>query len=125
MLKQGSNWSLEYDDSVLIARFEEGIDYDAFGDEALPAFREILNTHGTEIVASANLVTVADHLDEQVYDTWEAAADEYAQLPNYERGAFVAEGIKKFSLKSSLDVPGATNKTFDDFDRAIEWARHG
>lgn len=125
MLKQGSNWSLEYDDSVLIARFEEGIDYDAFGDEALPAFREILNAHGTEIVASANLVTVADHLDEQVYDTWEAAADEYAQLPNYERGAFVAEGIKKFSLKSSLDVPGATNKTFDDFDRAIEWARHG
>jgi hypothetical protein len=125
MLKQGTNWSLEYDDSVLIARFEEGIDYDAFGDEAFPAFQEILNTHGTDIVASANLVAVEDHLDEQVYDVWEAAADEYAQLPNYKRGAFVAEGIKKFSLKQSLAVPDATNKTFDAFDSAVEWARHG
>ena len=30
MLKQGTNWSLEYDDSVLIARFEEGIDYNRY-----------------------------------------------------------------------------------------------
>lgn len=125
MHKQGTNWSLEYDDTVLVARFEAGIDYNAFGDEAFPAFQEILRVHGDDIVGSANLVEVEDALDQQVYDVWEAAANEYAQLPNYERGAFVADGIKKFSLKRSLDVPGATNDMFDDFDRAIEWVRHG
>jgi hypothetical protein len=125
MRKQGSEWSLEYNDAVLVARFEAGIDYDAFGDEAFPAFQEILRVHGDDIVGSANFVEVENALDQQAYDVWEAAADEYAELPNYERGAFVANGIKKFSLKRSLDVPGATNEIFDDSDRAIEWVRHG
>ena len=125
MLKQGTNWRMEYDDSVLIARFENGIEYDAFGDEAFPAFQELLDEHGNDIVASVNVVAVEDHLDEEVYDVWESAADEYARLSDYKRGAFVAEGIKKFSLKRSLDVPGATTKTFDEYDTAIEWARHG
>lgn len=125
MKKQGDSWSLEYDDTVLVARFEKGIDFDAFGEEAFPAFKEILNTHGDDIVGSANLVTVEKHMSQQVYDVWEAAADQYARLPNYQRGAFVAEGVTKFSLKSSLDVPGAENKVFDDFETAIEWVRHG
>lgn len=125
MFKQGENWSLEFDNGVLVARFEEGIDYGAFGDEAFPAFKEILAAHGDDIVGSANLVTIEDHLGTDVYDVWEAAADEYAQLPNYQRGAFVAEGITKFSLKSSLNVRGAENQTFDDFGAATEWVRNG
>lgn len=70
-------------------------------------------------MGSANLVTVEDHLSDEVYDVWERAAEEYAELPNYQRGAFVASGIKQFSLKTSLDVPGAENRAFDDFDAAI------
>jgi len=125
MRKQGDNWSLEVDDRVLVARFEEGIDYDAFGDEAFPAFKEILAARGDEIVGSANLVTIEDHLDKDVYGVWEAATDEYEKLTNYQRGAFVAEGLKRFSLQSSLDVRGAENQVFDDFDTAIEWVRTG
>ena len=123
MRKTGDNWSLEYDDGVLVARFEAGIDFEAFGDEAFPAFKQILNIHGRNIVGSANLVTVEDHLGKEVYDVWEQAAEAYADLPNYQRGAFVAEGLKQFSLQKSLDVPGAENRTFDDFDAAIEWVR--
>ena len=123
MRKTGDNWSLEYDDGVLVARFEAGIDFEAFGDEAFPAFKQILNVHGGNIVGSANLVTVEDHLDKEVYSVWEQAAEEYADLPTYQRGAFVAEGLKQFSLQKSLDVPGAENRTFDDFDAAIEWVR--
>lgn len=125
MIKQGNNWSLEYDNTVLIARFEAGTDFDKDGEDAFHAFQEILRAHGDDIVGSANLIEVEDAISQEVYDIWEAAAKEYAQLPNYERGAVVANGIKKFSLKRSLDVPGATNDMFDDFDRAIEWVRHG
>lgn len=125
MRKEGDKWSLEYDDGVLIARFEKGIEFDSFGDEAFPAFEEILSVHGDSIVGSANLVTVESTLSSAVFDVWEQAAEEYAALPNYQRGAFVADGITKFSLKSTLDVPGARNETFDDFEDAIEWVRHG
>lgn len=125
MRKEGDKWSLEYDDGVLIARFERGIDFDSFGEAAFPAFQEILAVHGDDIVGSANLVTVESKLSPAVFDVWEEAAGEYAQLPNYQRGAFVAEGITKFSLKSTLDVPGARNKTFDDFEEAVEWVRGG
>ncbi len=125
MRRQGENWILEVDDGVLVAQFEKGIDFDAFGDEAFPAFKEILAAHGDDIVGSANLVTVEDHLDNDVYTVWEAAADKYEELGTYQRGAFVAEGITKFSLKSSLDVRGAENRAFDDFETAIEWVRTG
>lgn len=125
MKKQGENWSLEYDDTVLVARFEKGIQFDAFGEEAFPAFKQILARHGDDIVGSANLVTVEEFLDDRVYDVWESAADEYANLPNYQRGAFVANGVTQFSLKAKLDVPGAENQVFDDFDNAIEWVRNG
>lgn len=123
MRKTGDNWSLEYDDGVLVARFEKGIDFEAFGAEAFPAFKRILEAHGSDIVGSANLVTVEDHLSDEVYGVWEEAAEQYAKLPNYRRGAFVANGLKQFSLKKSLDVPGAENDTFDDFETAIEWVR--
>lgn len=123
MRKTGDNWSLEYDDAVLVARFEKGIDFDAFGAEAFPAFKQILDHHGRNIAGSANLVTVEDHLSDDVYEVWEQAAEQYAKLPNYQRGAFVANGLKQFSLKKSLDVPGAENDTFDDFEAAIEWVR--
>lgn len=123
MRKTGDNWSLEYDDGVLVARFEEGIDFEAFGAEAFPAFKKILKTHRQDIVGSANLVTVEDHLSQEVYDVWDRAAEQYTDLPNYQRGGFVANGIKKLSLKKSLDVSGAENQTFDDFDTAIEWVR--
>lgn len=123
MRKTGDNWSLEFDDGVLVARFEQGIDFDAFGAEAFPAFERILDAHGRDIVGSANLVAVDDHLSDDVYGVWEQAAERYADLPNYRRGAFVANGLKQFSLKKSLDVPGAENNTFDDFETAIEWVR--
>jgi hypothetical protein len=123
MRKTGDDWTLEYDDGVLVARFEASIEFKAFGDEAFPAFKQILDTHGQNIVGSANLVSVGDHLGKEVYDVWEQAATKYASLPNYQRGAFVAEGLKQFSLQKSLDVPGAENQTFDDFDAAIEWVR--
>lgn len=125
MRKQGNHWSLEVTDGVLVARFEEGIDFDAFGAEAFPAFKELLAVHGDDIVGSANLVAVDEHLDNEVYEVWEAAAEEYSELSNYQRGAFVANGITRFSLKSSLEVPGAENKAFDDFETATQWARTG
>lgn len=125
MRKTGDNWSLEYDDGVLVARFEQGIDFDAFGAEAFLAFERILNVHGRNVVGSANVVTVEAHLSDEVYGVWEQAAERYAQLPDYRRGAFVADGLKQFSLKKSLDVPGAENRTFDDFETAVEWVRNG
>jgi hypothetical protein len=125
MRKEGANWSLEYEETILIARFEKGLDYDAFGKEAFPAFKQILDVHGDDIVGSANLVTIEDSLTGEVFEVWEAAADEYAELPNYKRGGFTAEGITGLSLKGKLDVPGAENRTFDDFETAIEWVRHG
>ncbi len=66
MRKQGNNWSLEYDDSVLIAQFEKGIDFESFGAEAFPAFQEILSVHGDSIVGSANLVAVESKLSPAV-----------------------------------------------------------
>lgn len=96
---------------------------DAFETEALPAFEEILDKHREDIVATADLVQIDDPFENDVFETWEAAARETAKLPNYERTALTADGIKAISLRERLSVPEAEFRTFDDHERAIEWAK--
>jgi hypothetical protein len=125
MLREGTNWSLEYEDGVVIGRFLEGMPLSAFEEECYPAFEEILGEHREDIVATADLVRLEDPFGEDVLEIWEQAARESSQLPNYGRAALVADGIKKVSLKNKLKVPKAEIETFEDHDEAIEWARHG
>ncbi|MEZ3117189.1 hypothetical protein RYH80_14835 [Halobaculum sp. MBLA0147] len=125
MLERGENWSLEYDDGVVIGRFERGMPLSAFEEEAYPAFERILGEHETDIVATADIVRLEDALGQDVLDIWEQAARESSQLPNYERAALVADGILKYGLKGQLRVPDAEIETFEDPERAIHWARTG
>jgi hypothetical protein len=125
MIERGDNWSLEYDDGVVIGRFERGMRLAAFEEEAYPAFERILARHREDIVATADLVQLEDALGDDVLEIWEAAARESSQLPNYERAALVADGILKYGLKRQLRVPDAEIETFEDLDRAVRWARTG
>lgn len=56
MIERGDNWSLEYDDGVVIGRFEHGMPLSAFETEAYPAFERILEHHRDDIVATADVV---------------------------------------------------------------------
>lgn len=125
MRREGDNWSLEYDDGVVIGIFGEDMRLAAFEEEAYPAFEEILSAHRYDIIATADDVRMTDPFSRDVFDIWEQAARESAQLPNYERAALTARGIKAISLRGKLSVPGAEFETFDDHADAIEWARHG
>jgi hypothetical protein len=125
MEKRGNSWSLEYDDGVVIGRFEQEMPLDAFEEEAYPAFEEIVSEYEEEIVGTADLVEVEDSLGEDVLAVWEQAAQESSQLPNYRRGALVADGLKELALKNKLSVPDAEIKGFEDLPEAIEWARSG
>jgi hypothetical protein len=123
MKREGTNWSLEYDDGVVVGVFDEGMPLDAFETEAYPAFEAIIGEHREDIVGTADLVRLEDPFGDDVLEIWEQAANESAQLPNYRRAALVADGIKKLSLKKKLRVPGAEVGTFEDHQTAIEWAR--
>ena len=123
MKRSGNNWSLEYDDGVAVGVFEEGMPLDAFGTEAYPAFEAIIGEHREDIVGTADLVELEDPFGDGVLDIWEGAANESAQLPDYRRAALVAEGIKRVSRKKQLRVPDAEIETFEDHERAVEWAR--
>lgn len=125
MRREGNNWSLEYEDGVVIGRFLEGMKLEAFGEQAYPAFQEIIEAHEDDIVATADLVELEDPFGEDVLEVWEQAARSSSQLPNYKRGALVADGITQLSLKNKLRVPDATIETFEDLDTAFEWARTG
>lgn len=123
MKKEGKNWSLEYDDGVVIGRFGTDMPLDAFEEEAYPAFEAIIAEHEHDIIGTADLVEVEDTLGEDVLSVWEQAAQESSQLPNYERGALVADGLKRFALKNELSVPDAEIRSFNELEEAIEWAR--
>ena len=125
MIERGESWSLEYDDEVVIGRFEHGMPLSAFEEEAFPAFERILDRHRDDIVATADIVELEDALGSDVLEIWEAAAQESSQLPNYERAALVADGILKYGLKRQLRVPDAEIETFEELDRAVHWARTG
>jgi hypothetical protein len=123
MKREGDNWRLEYRDGVVIGVFGEEMRMEAFEEEAYPAFEEILDSHRNDIVATADDVRISDPFSKDVFEVWEAAARESAQLPNYERAALSARGIKALSLKDKLSVPGVDFQTFDTHDEAIEWAK--
>lgn len=123
MRKEGDNWSLEYDRGVVIGEFGEDMELDAFEEEAYPAFEEILDRHKFDIVGTADHVRITDPFSRNVFEVWEQAARESAELPNYERAALTAEGIKAIALRGKLSVPGAEFETFDDHQKAIRWAR--
>lgn len=123
MLKEGENWSLEYDDGVVIGVFDEGMPLEAFGEEAYPAFEAIIEQHRDDIVGTADLVRLDNPFGDDILEIWEEAATESAKLPNYQRAALVADGIKKLSLRNKLNVPGAEFRTFEDHGTAIRWAR--
>lgn len=53
----------------------------------------------------------------------EQPTQESSQLPNYERGALVTDGLKRFALQNKLDVPDAEIKAFEDLDTPIKWAQ--
>ena len=125
MIRRGDDWSLEYDDGVVIGRFGEGMPLSAFEEEAYPAFEEILAQHRDDIVATADRVELKSALGDDVLEIWEAAARESSRLPNYERAALVADGILRYGLKRQLRVPDAEVETFEDLDRAVHWARTG
>ena len=123
MKREGENWSLEYDDGVVIGYFGKGMAIEAFEEEVYPAFESILKVHKNRIVGTADHVLITDPFSKDVFEIWEQAARESAQLPNYKRAALTAEGIKSVSLRNKLSVPDAEFKTFDDHEKAIEWAR--
>lgn len=123
MKREGENWSLEYDEGVVIGFFGKGMPIEAFEEEVYPAFESILKVHKNRIVGTADHVLITDPFSKDVFEIWEQAARESAELPNYERAALTAEGIKSVSLRNKLSVPGAEFKTFDDHQKAIEWAR--
>jgi len=125
MQRSGDQWSLEYDDGVVIGRFEQGMPLEAFETEAYPAFEAIVREYEREIVGTADLVEVEETLGDDVLSVWEQAAQESSQLPNYERGALVADGIKRYALQNKLNVPDAEIQGFDNLSDAVEWARHG
>lgn len=125
MRREGENWSLEFDDGVVIGIFGEDMQLAAFEEEAYPAFEEILSVHRSNIVGTADDVRMTDPFSRDVFEVWEQAARESAQLPNYERAALTAKGIKAISLRGKLSVPGAEFETFENHDDAIEWARTG
>ena len=125
MLKSGENWGLEYKDGVVVGHFDEGLSREAFEEEIYPAFEEILDVYREEIVATADLVEVAEPFCNNVLGVWEQSARDSAQLPNFERAAIVADRIKQLAVKNQLRVPGIEIETFEDFDEAVEWARHG
>jgi hypothetical protein len=125
MKREGESWSLEFDDGVVVGRFEQGMELDAFEEEAYPAFEAIVQEYEYEIVGTADLVEVEETLGNDVLAIWEQAAQESSQLPNYERGALVADGIKKFALKNKLSVPDAEIRGFESLPDAIQWARTG
>ena len=125
MKKEGESWSLTYDDGVVIGKFDEGMKLEAFEAEVYPAFEDILAAHKHDIVATADHVRISDPFSRDIFDVWEEAARESAMLPNYERAALTAEGIKAISLRGKLSIPGAEFQTFDDHETAIEWARTG
>lgn len=123
MREAGDNWSLEYADGIVIGTFEEEMRMSAFEEEAYPAFERILDEHAADIVGTADLVNIADPFDKNVFEVWEDAAAETAQLPNMERAGIAADGIKAISLAGRLSVPGIEVETFDTHAEAIEWAR--
>ncbi|MFC7057978.1 STAS/SEC14 domain-containing protein [Halovenus salina] len=123
MKRSGDSWSLEYDDGVVIGRFREGMPLSAFETGAYPAFEAICAQHSEDIIGTADLVELDDALGTEVLDIWEQAAQESSQLPNYRRGALVADGITNLSLKNKLRVPNAEIKGFENLDDAIAWAR--
>lgn len=123
MKREGTHWSLEYEDGVVVGRFGEDMPLEAFGEEAYPAFEEIIEEHEYDIVGTADLVEVDGTLGNDILSVWEQAAQESSQLPNYERGALVADGLKKLAIQNKLNVPDAEITAFEDLDTAIEWAR--
>lgn len=125
MKKEGENWSLTYDDGVVIGEFGEGMKLESFEAEVYPAFEEILAAHKHDIVATADHVGISDPFSRDIFDVWEEAARESAKLPNYERAALTAAGIKAISLRGKLSIPEAEFRTFNDHETAIEWARTG
>ncbi len=125
MKKEGENWSLTYEEGVVIGEFGEEMKLEAFEEEVYPAFEDLLAVYERDIVATADYVRISDPFSRDIFDVWEAAARESAMLPNYERAALTAEGIKAISLRGKLSVPGAEFRAFDDHETAIEWARTG
>ncbi|MEZ3116774.1 hypothetical protein RYH80_12720 [Halobaculum sp. MBLA0147] len=124
MRREGDHWSIEYQDGVVVGRFHEEMPMEAF-DYAGAAYGEIVDRYEEDVVASADLVNITDPFSKDAFEVWEAAAQESARLPNFQRAALCAERIKAMSLKAKYDIEGAEIATFDDFERAIEWARHG
>jgi len=125
MRKESEHWSLEFDDGVIVGRFQEDMPLDAFEAEVYPAFEAIVEEHDTDIVGTADRVDTEGILHDEVLSVWERAAREASTLPHFERGAIVAEGMTKYALKNALNAPTVVIKAFDDLDTAIEWARDG
>jgi hypothetical protein len=123
MRREGTAWSLEYDDGVVVGRFHEDMPLEAFEEEAYPAFEEIVGRYRDDIVGTADLIEVEKTLGDDILSIWEDAANASSELPNYRRGALVADGLKRLALQNKLKVPDAEIKAFEDLNTAIEWAR--
>lgn len=96
---------------------------DAFDEEAYPAFEEIIEQHENDIVGTADKVDTEGTMGDDVLSVWEQAARESSKLPNYQRGALVADGLAELAIKEKLFVPDAEIMSFEDMETAIEWAR--
>ena len=53
---EGTAWSSQYDDGVVVGRFYEDMPIEAFEEEAYPAFEEIVGRYRDDIVGTADLI---------------------------------------------------------------------
>ena len=119
------NWEMTYEDGVHVSVFQQGMELDSFEEAAYPAFERYLTRHHEALVGSVGVVELDDPFSDEVFAVWQQAAQRCRELPNYQRLAIVADGIKAVSLRGEVDVDGVVVETFEDRETAVEWARNG
>jgi hypothetical protein len=119
-LDRMDGWTMEQSGDVLIFEFGEGMDIDAFGEEAWEAYTDALERE--RVCGVVTVVETDDPFDAATFDVWDRSG-EIAAEKGVDRWAVVGDRLKRMSTKSQLDTEGLTVEGFDDRDEALAWAQ--
>jgi len=124
MKHSGTSWSLEYENGIIVGRFEKGMPLFAFAEEVYPAFEELSHEHRTDIVGTVDLIELDESLGKEIPKIWHQTTRKPSNLPNFQRAAFIANGLDVIILHTELSKLNIEIKGFDDdLNEAIKWAR--
>jgi hypothetical protein len=110
---------MEQQGEVLVFEFGEGMDLNAFGEDAWDAYTDMLARE--QVCAIVTIIETDDPFDAATFDVWERSG-ELAAEKGVEKWAVVGDRLKRMSTKSQLDTEGLTVNGFDDRSEALKWA---